>query len=292
MSKAHSTPILPRRQGEDRALISIMAIMSFLATLSLLLVLMGVRQSHSWQKDLLSAATVQVTGENQILKANEALTLLRSQPGVDDASVLTETENRALLNPWIGEVELPDDITVPTLIRLTIDPKDFKAKPTETALLRAGITATIDNHRQWSKNLSSTWNRIRIALFTLLGVILAATIGITAFATRSVMQIRQNIIQVLGQVGATDSFIGGLFVKRFLMLGLKSAIIGIIAALAFIGGFMLWQNTGTDENGLKISLEFTDFLWLTVFAFVMGAICALTAGAAARKSIQGQFQNS
>lgn len=292
MSDRHMTPILPRGQGEDRPLIIIMAIMSFLATLSLLLVLMGVRQSDSWQKDLQSAATVQVTGANQIMKSDEALAILKNQPGVTGVSVLSESENRALLNPWIGDVTLPNDITVPTLIRLSVDQKKFKAKDTEDILSQAGISATVDNHRQWSKNLSSTWNRIRLALFSLLAIILAATIGITTFATRSVIQVRKNIIQVLGQVGATDSFIGGLFVKRFLTLGLKSAILGIVAALIFIVIFMIWQNSGTDENGLKISLEIGDFLWLTIFAFVMGAICALTAGVAARKSIQGRFQNS
>lgn len=292
MSDKHATPILPRGRGEDRPLIVIMSIMAFLATLSLVLVLMGIRQSNSWQSDLLSAATVQITGEDQMLKSNEALDLLQETPGVTSASALSETENRALLNPWIGEVELPDDISVPTLIRLSINPDTFNAGRVEDALLQVGITATVDNHRQWSKNLSSTWNRIRFALFLLLTIILIATIGITTFATRSVIQIRENIIQVLGQVGATDSFIGGLFVKRFLTLGLKSAIIGIVATLIFIGSFMIWQNTGTDENGLKIRLELGDFLWLTIFAFVMGAICALTAGAAARKSIQGQFRNS
>lgn len=292
MSDKHPTPILPRGRGEDRPLVAILAIMSFLASLSLLIVLLGVRQSSSWQNDLQSAATVQITGEDQILRSDEALSILKTQPGVTDMSVLSESENRELLNPWIGEVELPDDISVPTLIRLSIDRNSFDAEKTENALSQAGIKATVDNHRQWSENLSSTWNRIRFALFLLLAIILSATIGITTFATRSVILIRQNIIQVLGQVGATDSFIGGLFVKRFLTLGLKSAIVGILATLIFFGIFMVWQNSGTDEDGLKISLELGDFLWLTVLAFVMSAICALTAGAAARKSIQGQFQNS
>ncbi len=292
MSNNHPTPILPRGRGEDRPLIVILAIMSFLASLSLILVLMGVRQSSSWQNDLQSAATVQITGNDQFIKSNEALSILKNQPGVTAVSVLSESENRDLLNPWIGEVELPDDIAVPTLIRLSIDQQSFNVEKTENALTQAGIEATVDNHRQWSKNLSSTWSRIRFALFLLLAITLSATIGITTFATRSVIHIRQNIIQVLGQVGATDSFIGGLFVKRFLMLGLKSAFIGILVTLMFLGFFMIWQNSGTDENGLKITLEIGDFLWLTVLAFVMSAICALTAGVSARKSIQGQFQNS
>lgn len=290
MSTTRATPILPRGQGEERPLIAIMAIMSFLAALSLLLVLMGLRQSASWQHDLQSAATVQITGENQVHNSNYALDILKRLPGVSSAKALSEYENRALLNPWIGEIDLPEDIEIPVLIRLTIDRSNFETEQVERALSQAGIPATVDNHRQWSENLSSTWNRIRLLLFSLLAIILCATVAISTFATRSVMLVRKNIIQVLGQVGATDSFIGGLFVKRFLGLGLKSAILGILAALIFLSLFMFWQNAGTDENGLKIGIEIGDILWLTVLAFVMGAISALTAGAAARRNIQKQNQ--
>jgi len=288
VSRTNPTPILPRGHGEERPLFVIMAIMSFLAALSLILVLMGLRQSASWQNDLISAATVQIVGENIAADTNKAADILRTFPGINSVDILPKSEGRALLSPWIGELELPEDIIVPSLIRLNVDDNRFESDAANEALRAAGIAATIDNHRQWSKNLSTTWTRIRLALLFLLGTILCATIAISTFATRSVMLVRRNIIQVLGQVGATDKFIGGLFVKRFLSLGLKAAITGIIAALLFLGAFMLWQNMGTDETGLKIAIEFSDILWLIGLAIVMGAISALTAGAAARRSIQRQ----
>ena len=291
MSTQRPTPILPRGQGEERPLFVIMAIMSFLAALSLILVLMGLRQSASWQNDLLSAATVQISGENKIQDSNTAINLLEVLPGIQSATALSENENRALLNPWIGELELPEDISVPVLIKLNIDRSKFDAQKVNAALSQTGIQASIDNHRQWSENLRSTWNRIRLGLLSLLGIILGATIAISTFATRSVMQVRKNIIQVLGQVGATDSFVGGLFVRRFLSLGLKAALTGIAFTLLFVTIFMVWQNTGTSEDGLKISIKLTDIIWLVVLACVMGAISALTAGAAARRSIKSQFHN-
>lgn len=292
MNRDQPTPILPKGQEEERPLFVIMSIMAFLAALSLMIVLMGLRQSSAWQHDLRSAATVQILGENQVNDTNKAADLLRAQPGITAVDIMSEREGRALLNPWIGELQLPQDIIVPSLIRLTIDDQVFDPLSVETALLAAEIPASVDNHRQWSENLRSTWNRIRLALLCLLAIILAATTAISTFATGSVLQIRQNIIQVLGQVGATDSYIGGLFVRRFLSLGMKAAVTGIILALLFVAAFMLWQNAGTDENGLKVSIEISDILWLIGLAFVMGAISALTAGAAARRSIQRQNRNS
>jgi len=61
--------------------------------------------------------------------------------------------------------------------------------------------------------------------------------------------------------------------------------------LIFVFVFMFWQNAGTDEDGLKISVQLSDVIWLIVLAFVMGTISALTAGAAARRSIKTLARN-
>jgi len=81
VNRTNPTPILPRGHGEERPLFVIMAIMSFLAALSLILVLMGLRQSASWQNDLISAATVQIVGENIAADTNKAADILKA-PGL------------------------------------------------------------------------------------------------------------------------------------------------------------------------------------------------------------------
>jgi len=289
MSREKSTPILPPGQKEERPLFVIMMIMAFLAALTLMLTLMGLRQSASWQNDLKSAATVQLTGNDNLSNADQAARILKDLTGVRSATIVSEQENRALLGPWIGDLDLPEDIAIPILIRLDVDEARFDSVSADSALAAAGIEASVDNHRQWSKNLSSTWARIRFALLGLLTLILVATIAISSFATQSVLQARQNIINVLGQVGATDRFIARLFVTRFLSLGFKAAVTGAVLALLFMAGFMVLQNTGTDETGLKLGLGLSDFIWLVILAVIMGVISAMTAGYAARKSIQRQL---
>ncbi|NNE56978.1 MAG: hypothetical protein HKN36_02620 [Hellea sp.] len=287
MSDPKPTPILPPGQAEERPLFVIMVIMAFLATLTLTVVLMGLRQSASWQSDLKSAATVQIMTD-EAGQVDEALKLLRAFPGVKSADPLSAGENRALLSPWIGELSLPEDIKIPSLIKIQADLDTLDEDALIGAFESAGIKAEFDNHRQWSRNLATTWARMRLALLSLLVLIIGATVAISSFATRSVLRSRQNIINVLGQVGASDKFIAGLFVKRFMSLGFKAAISGMVLAVAFISLFVLWQNLGTDENGYKLALKIGDIFWLIVLAAAIGAISAFTAGRSALGTIRRQ----
>ena len=291
MSGAKPTPILPPGQAEERPLFVIMVIMAFLAALTLIASLMGMRQSQSWQNDLKSSATVQIisdTPQNLETQISGALEILTTTPGVLSARRVSEAENRQLLNPWIGELGLPEDIILPALIRLNIDDKKLDAEALTQSLSAKGINASYDNHKQWSKNLSTTWQRLRLALMGLLILMIASTVAISSFATQSVLRARQNIINVLGQVGASDRFISRLFVQRFLSLGFKAAITGTVLALIFIAIFMLWQNLGTDSSGFKLDVKFSDMVWLILLAIVMGLISALSAGRSTLKTIKDQ----
>jgi len=291
VSQLKPTPILPRGAASERPLLVIMIVMSFLASLILIVSLMGLRQSMSWQNDLDSTATLQVLSDNldtQDQQARRAADILRNTAGVKTAERLSKSENRKLLNPWIGELSLPEDIALPSLIRIEADYDALDTVELNQKLSAAGIDAKLDNHQQWSQNLATTWRRLRFALLSLLTMVLIATICISSFATQSVLRSRQNIINVLGQVGATDSFISRLFFKRFLSLGFKAAITGMVLSVLFVSIFMVWQNLGTDETGLKLAIEFFDIVWLIALAILLGAISAITAHISARKSIRSQ----
>jgi len=289
VSNNKPTPILPPGQQEERPLFIIMTTMAFLAALTLLIVLMGLRQSTAWQDDLSSTATVQILSSGS---TEQAINVLENHPGVRSAEAMSPSENRELLGPWIGDLELPDDLQIPSLIKLDIDESTFDGAAVKSALATQNIEASIDDHGQWRDNLSSTWSRMRTALISLLAIILGATIAISSFATQSVLLSRQNIINVLGQVGATDEFIAKLFVKRFLSLGFKAAITGTVLAVLFAAIFSMFQNLGTNEQGWKVTLQLSDFFWLVLLALVIGFISALTAGYAARRGIQRQSEVS
>jgi len=295
MSASKPTPILPPGQAEERPLFVIMVIMAFLAALTLIASLMGMRQSQSWQYDLKASATLQIiadTPQDLETQISAAMDILGKTSGINSARRVTDTENRALLNPWIGELDLPEDIMLPALIRLNIDNENLNPEALTTLLIENGVSASYDNHSQWSKNLTTTWQRLRLALMGLLVLMMASTIAISSFATQSVLRARQNIINVLGQVGAADKFISRLFVKRFLSLGFKAAITGTILAVLFTTIFMMWQNLGTDSSGLKLDVKLSDMVWLLLLAVIMGLISAFSAGRSTMQTIRSQRQES
>ena len=286
MSAQKMTPILPPGQAEEKPLFVIMTIMAFLAALTLIIVLMGVRQSQSWENDLRSSATLQLVGADAAIKGQNAVDILKQDPAISSAKALSPSENRKLLNPWIGELDLPEDIQIPVLIEINADMDRLDLEALHMKLSEAGITEKIDTHTIWSQNLITTWERLRLALLLLLLLILGATFATASFATQSVIRSRQNIIKVLGQVGATEEFISRLFVKRFMSTGFKASMTGIVTALIFVSVFMLWQNLGTNSDGLKLRVDLIDLAWLIGLAGVLGIISAISAGRAARQSIR------
>ncbi len=283
------TPILPPGQSEERPLFVIIVIMSFLASVTMIVSTMGLRQSSAWQEDLRSSATVQITAADPVEKdaqITKALDILKTTPGILSAEKLTDAQNRELLTPWIGSLDLPDDITVPALIRIKTDKSRLNPEALATGFAKAGISAEFDDHSRRAKNLAGTWRRLQFALGFMLLLMIGATVAISGFATHSVLNARQNIISVLGQVGATDKFVGNLFVKRFLSLGFKASMTGMVLALLAAALFTIWQNAATDADGLKISLQLSDILRLIGLSVVLGTVCAFTAGYSARKSVR------
>ncbi len=290
MSQANPTPILPPRQTEERPLFVIMAIMAFLSGLTLILVLLGFRISSHWQNDLSRSITVQVyvdpdaDPEQEIQKALEAI---RSIDQLRAVWPMDKTRNQALLQPWLGDVELPEDLPVPQLIvieqhdNVRLDINSIKDR-----LKAVNIEADIDDHSRWSKQIARSWVRVQLALTCLLALMIGSTIAIASYATQSVIRARQNIILVLEQVGASRRFVSGLFIKRFMALGIKASVTGIVLAIAFSLFFLLWHNTDASENSFKIELRISDLAFLGLLCLVMGLISSFTAGYMSQKIIQ------
>jgi len=264
--------LLPRRGQGDRPLLVIMAVMAFLAGLALLTALWGARAGEIWTSDLDGRMTVQVMDSTQ---AEEALDLIANIPRMS-GTILTEDETDALLAPWLGNAELPDDIPVPALI--SVD------GPVETQILsdklnQAGIEAEVDDHRRWANQVERTAFWVRAAALSVLLIILAAGAATSGFATEAAMRAEETVIRVLGQVGAQDRFVARLFISRFFFLGLKAGIIGSCVALLFgLGlGAIFGPPFGVGMGGL---------FWLVVLPILSGLISAASAGSMALSELK------
>lgn len=274
-------PLLNTRHDNARTLITVLTIMAFLASLALIFALSAQRLKANWQDELGRSATLQIMIENpeiKKLKTDSTMALLKAEfPNATIKTISTE-EAKALLKPWLGNVNLPEGLPIPTL--MTIDFEDSNVLNTQelkSKLSAEGIIADIDDHSRWSDQIKRTGHGLLGSALALLTLIFLACAAVSAFATQAALSAQRNVIQVLIQVGATDNFVTKLFIGQAGKRGLISGFIGIL--FGAITSLIAYLNRDYETSLFPdLSMNWTDAFWLILLALCIGLICAAAAG--------------
>src|SRR4051812_3506979 len=119
------SPIVPRASIAGRALIAVVAIMTFLASITTGAVLLVAASAAEWQSEVASEITVQVrpaAGRDLGRDSTAAAEVLRSQPGIVDVRPFSKEQSAKLLEPWLGSGLMLDELPVPRVIVARIAP--------------------------------------------------------------------------------------------------------------------------------------------------------------------------
>src|ERR1700760_491821 len=119
------SPIVPRPSIAGRALIAVVAIMTFLASITTGAVLLVSASATEWQSDVASEITIQVRpqdGRNLDKDVAAIVDAMRPQSGIVDTRPFTKEESSALLEPWLGSGLSLDDLPVPRVIVARLSP--------------------------------------------------------------------------------------------------------------------------------------------------------------------------
>lgn len=277
-----ASPILPPQGPTLRWLAVVMAVMCFLAGLAAVGASSAHRAASGWAQRLGTEVTVQVrpgVGETGLAASGRAAETLAGLDGVLEARAMTREQAEALVRPWVGDAVV-SDLPLPHLVTVQLDPEaPASAASLSRALASAGLDATVDDHSQWK-------DEIRFSAMTLSGLAALAFLLTAAgagaaivYATKAGLAADGALIQILGQLGATDATIAGLYQRRFVLLALSAGLGGAIAAaipvvlLRLIGG---WR-------GLTPALPVA---WTDLVLLLLGPLmaCAL-AWLAARRTV-------
>jgi cell division transport system permease protein len=280
------SPIVPRASISGRALVAVVAIMTFLASVTTGAVLLVSASATDWQSEVSSEITVQVRPHawRDIDRDVAAVAdVVRAQPGVVDTRAFTKEESAKLLEPWLGTGLSLDDLPVPRVIIARAQP----GTTLDLAALRGRVTqvsptASVDDHRAWIERMRSMSNATVFAGIGILALVIVATILSVSFATRGAMAANRPIVEVLHFVGAGDRYIANRFQRHFLRLGLEGGLIGGgIAMLVFgfsesIAGWFAGTAVGDQFAGLlgTFSLRPSGYLVLALQALLIGGITA------------------
>ncbi|ACB94017.1 protein of unknown function DUF214 [Beijerinckia indica subsp. indica ATCC 9039] len=277
--------LVPPTSIAGRALVTVIAIMTFLAAIGAGTAVLIADASHEWRGEVSREVTIQVhPTANRDLDADTtaALTLTRATPGVADARAYTKAESESLLQPWLGSGLDLSDLPVPRLIVIALD----NGVSLDVAALRQKLTAKIptaslDDHRLWLERLDGMAQSVVVIAIIFFLLVLAAMSFAIAFATQGAMAENRGIIEVLHFVGAADSYISRQFQYHFLRLGLRGgALGGACAIFLFLFGEVFSSWWKATPAGDQMQLLFGSFsLSLKGYAIIVlisGFIALLT----------------
>ncbi|MEP4753147.1 MAG: ABC transporter permease, partial [Nitratireductor sp.] len=185
---------------------------------------------------------------------------------------------------------------VPRLAIVTID----EAAPPDFAAMREAIrkqvpNASLDDHRNWVDRLVSMARTTVTIGFTVLILMLSATVLTVIFATRGAMAGNGHVIEVLHYVGAEARFIASQFRRHFLLTGIKGAAAGGLSAIIVFILFGWWsgRNMATPEADQATALfgnfaiGMTGYLGVGVVVVLVAALTAATSHATVVAHLNG-----
>lgn len=272
-------PLLPREDGRDRALAFVVATLCFLACLTAFAALAANRAAQGWRNELAASATVEVrpradeTGSEAAARGAEALAGVK---GVTEAEALDRSAAEKLLEPWLGKGNIPDDLPIPHLVTVELDPKaPATAADMNAALAASGVDASVDDHSRWMSDVRRAGDIVRALALGAVLLVAAAAGAVVTFATRAGLAARRDVVEVLHLSGAKDAFIAGLFQRRFAWLAARAG--GYGAAAAVIAGGALRLLGGADGLTPVLPLAWQDFLAALPCPLLAAAVATVAA---------------
>lgn len=287
-------PLVPVDTVAGRALMAVIAILTFLAALSAGAAVLAARASDQWRGAVSDEMTIQIRPDshrNLDEDVARAVAMARALDGIESVRAVPKAESDKLLEPWLGTgldlVELP----VPRLIVLKLKPGASPDVARFGPALRNDVpTAILDDHRLWLRRLSAMASTIIVSGFVIVLLVLTAAALAVAFATRGAMAGSRESVEVLHFVGADDDFIAREFQSRFIRLGLRGGAFGGLAAIVAIAllGLVssLWSTTPEAEQ-LQALFGAFEIGWAGYAAVVLVAIVvAAIAGLVSRFTVR------
>ncbi len=291
-------PLVPPDSVSGRALVIVVAILTFLAALTAGTAQLVASASHNWTDTIAREATIQIKPDpRRDIDADvaQAAEIAAAYPSIAGAEVLSRQDAERLLEPWLGQgidlVELP----VPRIVVLTLR-EGSQTLAEDMGELRQQLTdsvptATLDDHRNWIERLSAMAGTVVLVAIIIVVLVLTAAALAIATTTRGAVASDREILDVLHFVGADDKFIAREYEARFFKMGLRGGLLGSIAAVLFIGGAGLlssWWRASPGGDQLQALFGAFNMGWggyASMFgvAALVAAVTAIVSGFTVRR---------
>ena len=269
--------------GSGRFVPWIVAVMVYLATLSVAAGMAVNRSVDKWNIGLEGTVTVEIAASNAAAEnAGErmarALSLLRETAGVRSAIPIPDDEISRLLEPWLGQGDVPLTLPIPQLIDVRLEAgTKLDLDALGTLLANAVPGARLDDHQYWTERLSDFGRSVQITSAFIVALVALAGAGTVVFATRAGLAIHREVIELMHLVGSRDSYIAGQFQAHAMSLSLRGGVVGLALGAATLG--VLRGIAAPIEGSLLPTVNITAGAWavLAALPLLAGLIATITA---------------
>jgi cell division transport system permease protein len=292
------TSLVPRNSISGRALVAVVAIMTFLASLTAGAVILVNQAASEWQADVAREVTIQIipaAGRDIDASVEKAASVARAFPGIAEVRPYSKEESSQLLEPWLGAGLKLDELPVPRLIVVKIASGAAPDIPQLRNMLATQVPgATLDDHRGWIDRMRAMAGTAVAAGVIILTLVVAATVLSVTFATRGAMATNRTVIEVLHFVGAKNGFIAGNFQRHFLLLGLQGGAIGgglavfLFALASLLSNWFSGTAGGTQTQALfgSFSIGWGGYAIVLLQIVLIAAVTAYTSRVTVNRTLE------
>ena len=243
-AKPHSDTLL-NMDPSGRFVPWIVALMVYLATISLIVAFSVSSLINRWESGLSETLTIEIPSHSIVkpgleestsqVKSNVIQTLLKT-PGIGSVRTLERDDILATLKPWLGADNDISQIPLPTLLEVEISERGhLNYKLLEETLKKILPSIVIEDHLGWQRGILDIAYSAQIIGFLIVSMIILAAIGTIAFTSQTSLIIHGNVIEILYLVGATDAYIAKQFQNHALKVGIRGGSIGLcLSAITFL----------------------------------------------------------
>ena len=255
-------PLLPRHgTGRQTFLMWIIALMAYLAALALIGVFMIDNTINAWKATVGGVGTIVIPDPpTDSLAPQGVVDRLLAVDGVSAVRPVPDWELNSLLAPWLPE-GAQANLPMPQVFEVVMG----SASPDQLrrALLSVSPRAELTTHDAPMAALIEMGSSIQAVGALVMLLVLAAATGTVIFTTRAALVIHQRIIDLVHQMGATDTRLARPFRERAMHMGAVGGLIGTAGALLTLVAIVAVVDT--DIVGLSRA-AMSGWQWLGVAA--------------------------
>ncbi|MDP6953867.1 MAG: cell division protein [Alphaproteobacteria bacterium] len=190
-----------------------------------------------WQSGDFAVVTVELPAGADTAMINDALEVMQRTIGIEAAEPIPPASVAALVEPWIGDGNLPADLPLPVLIDVAVIPGAQVDWADVTTRLGAAVPeASLDTGKVWVEKLIDLARLAQLVAAVMLLLIAGVGVLSVVFATRAGLAVQRSTIELLHLLGASDSYIARQFQRHALWLGLRGGICGVLPAYGVLYG--------------------------------------------------------